>query len=313
MLPIIKVPRLKKGDTIRVVSVSAPDAVMDPERFQRGIVAIEAEGYSVSPGKSTSARAGYLSGDELLMAKDIEDAYLDPEVQAIFCAGGGTNANRLLRHLNIDAIRKNPKIFLGVSNPSVLLNAIYAATGMVTFHGPTVVWNFGDPAGLTSRTREHLWPILTSAETPKPFAANRNWKWWREGKACGRLVGGNLASLEGLLGTKWLPDFSGHIFFWEDIAKPTNRLDMCLTHFRDAGVLDKISGMIIGELIGCEPPAEGQTLEDILQDVLGEFDFPVLYNVDLGHTDDKLTIPIGVQAEINSDSPAFSLIDSAVL
>ena len=119
-------------------------------------------------------------------------------------------------------------------------------------------------------------------------------------------------SLEGLLGTKWAPDWRGHIFFWEDIGKPTNRLDMCLTHFRDAGVFDEIAGMVIGELVSCDPPAGGQELQDILHDLLGEFDFPVLCNVDLGHTTDKLTLPIGVEEELDSETNTFRLTEPAV-
>jgi muramoyltetrapeptide carboxypeptidase len=312
MLPVTKPARLQKGSTIGIVSVSAPEALLEPERFCRGIAAIEAEGFRVRMGPSTSARQGYLSGDEELMAKDLHDLFADRDVSAVVCAGGGTNANRLLRHLNSEVISQSPKILVGVSNPSVLLNAIYATTGLVTFHGPTVVWNFGEPGGLTPRTHDHFWPILQNPGIPDPFPAKPNWNWWRPGKARGRLVGGNLASLEGLLGTKWAPDWEGHIFFWEDIAKPTNRLDMCLTHFRDAGVFSKIAGMVVGELVSCDPPAGGLSLNEILKDLIGEFDFPVLCNVDLGHTSDKLTLPIGVEACLDSEANSFALTEPAV-
>jgi len=312
MRQVTRAPRLPRGGVIGIVSVSAPEAVAEPERFRRGIATIEAEGYRTRTGPSTSRCNGYLSGDERLMAEDLHRLIADPEIAAVICAGGGTNANRLLRHIDSQVIIDNPKIIVGMSNPSVLLNAIYASTGLVTFHGPTVVWNFGEADGLTPRTYAHFWPLITGTGQVKPFPATPNWKWWKRGTARGRLIGGNLASLEGLLGTQWAPDWKGHILFWEDIAKPTNILDRCLTHFRDAGVFDGIAGMIVGELVACDPPAGGQTLEAVLHDVVGDLDFPILCNVDLGHTADKLTLPIGCEAILDSEKNTFSLIEPAV-
>lgn len=312
MRTVTKASKLQKGNSIGIVSVSAPEGAAERERFQRGVAALEAEGYCVRIGSSALARQGYLSGNEQLMARDLLEQFSDTSINAIICAGGGTNANRLLRLLDEEVIGRNPKILLGISNPSVLLNAVYAMTGLVTFHGPTVIWDFGEPGGLTLRTRDHLWPLVERTEKPAAFRAKPNWQWWRPGKGRGRLVGGNLASLEGLLGTKWAPSWRDHIFFWEDVAKTTNRLDMCLTHFRDAGVFDEIAGMVIGELVRCDPPDGGQTVDQVLQEVIGDFDFPVLCNVDIGHTTDKITLPIGIEAELDSESKRFELMESAV-
>ena len=189
---------------------------------------------------------------------------------------------------------------------------VYAQTGLVTFHGPTVVWNFGAPSGLTEYTASHFWPLIEGSRAIQRIEPMQKWRWWREGKAHGTLLGGNLASLEGLLGTPWEPDWQDSILFWEDIGKPTNRLDMALTHFRDAGVFNKIAGMIVGELVSCDPPDGGQTLEEMLREVIGEFSFPVLMHVDIGHTDDKITLPIGIESELNSEGGIFSFLESPV-
>jgi muramoyltetrapeptide carboxypeptidase len=311
-MKIIKPPHLKKGQTIGVVSVSSPDAFVESERFHRGVQSIKNRGFEMKIGSFTEKRHGYLCGTEIEMAEDLNSMFSDHSVSAIFCAGGGTNANRLLRHLDYELIRANPKIFVGVSNPSVLLNAVYAQTGLVTFHGPTVVWNFGAPMGLTEYTQRHFWPTIESPLIPANIEPTSGWKWFRQGLATGRLVGGNLASIQGLLGTPWEPEWKDSIFFWEDVAKPTNRLDMALTHFRDAGVFEKISGMVVGSLVECDPPEGGQTLDEILTDLVGEFDFPVLSGVDFGHTDDKATLALGVEARIDSNSGEFALLESAV-
>lgn len=309
----IKPAFLKKGSTIGIVSVSAPEAADEPERFERGIDVLLRRGYKVTLGSCVSKRHGYLSADERSMARDLNKMFSDEKVAAIICAGGGTNANRLLKHLDYETITSNPKIFVGISNPSVLLNAIYAKTGLVTFHGPVIVWNFGDESGLTEYTDNHFWSLIEEPEMFSQIEPQPSWKWFRHGKAEGKLVGGNLASIQGLLGTQWEPDWNESIFFWEDIAKPTNRLDMALTHFRDVGVFEKISGMVVGSLVSCEPPKGGQTVNEILSDLIGEFNFPVLCDVDLGHTDDKATLPIGIGAELNSESNSFAFTEAAVL
>lgn len=312
-MKIIKPAFLKKGSTIGIVSVSAPDAANEPERFERGVDVLRRRGYEVSIGSCVDKRRGYLSADEQSMAQDVNKMFSDEKVAAIICAGGGTNANRLLKHLDYEAIARNPKIFVGISNPSVLLNAIHAETGLVTFHGPAVVWNFGDESGLTEYTDKHFWSLIEKPELPSPLESQPSWKWFRSGKARGKLLGGNLASVQGLLGTRWEPDWNDSIFFWEDVAKPTNRLDMALTHFRDAGVFEKISGMVVGSLVSCEPPEGGQTVDEILVDLIGEFNFPVLCDVDLGHTDDKATLPVGIAAELDSENNSFVFTEAAVL
>ena len=308
----VKPHRLVRGSTIGVVSVSAPDAAAHPDRFQRGIEAIEARGYKVVVAPSATKRNGYLSGDEQEMARDLNALFADNGVAAIICAGGGTNANRLLRHVDYELIARNPKPFVGVSNPSVLLNAIHSLTGLVTFHGPAVVWNFGEESGLTDYTAKHFWSLLEDGVAPLQIGPTAEWHWHRPGRAIGRLIGGNLTSIQGLLGTPWVPDWRGAIFFWEDIAKPTNRLDMALTHFRDAGVFEQIAGMVVGTLVSCDPPERGQDLKQVLRDLTGEHDFPVLCGVSIGHTDDKATIPIGVEAEIDSQKGTIALLEGAV-
>ena len=310
MNPILP-ERLSPGAIIGVISVSAPEAASEPEWYQRGTEYLEKRGYLVRPSRSVQKRHGYMSAPENQLAHDLAEMFTDTEISAIICAGGGTNANRLLRHLDFDTIVENPKIFMGMSNPTVLLNAINARTGLVTFHGPVVVWNFGHPEGLNRYTEANLWPLL---ETPQEYAfkPQSSWRWLRPGYASGRLQGGNLISLQGLLGTPYEPKWDDTIFFWEDIAKTTDRLDLILTHFRDVGVFDRISGMIVGKLVSCEPPANGQTLYQMLEEVLEGYNFPVLIDIDIGHTDDKLTLPIGINAELNSEDNRFKLTGPTV-
>ncbi|WP_439476944.1 S66 peptidase family protein [Brevundimonas sp.] len=295
------------------MSLSAPEPVAEPDRFKRGLRALEARGYRVVVSPSAEKRHGYLSAPERELAADLMAAFLDPGVDAIICAGGGTNANRLLKHLDYDAIRRNPKILVGLSNPTTVLNAIHARTGLVVFHGPVVVWNLGEPGGLDPFSTDNMWPMLEQKWRERPIPPEPTWRWLRGGSASGPLLGGNLISLQCLLGTSHEPNWDGAILFWEDIAKPVNRLDLMLTHFRDVGVFDRIAGMVVGRLVACDEPKGGLSLEHMLEEVLEGTEFPVLNAVSLGHTPEKVTLPVGAMAELNSGTERFSIVEAVTI
>jgi muramoyltetrapeptide carboxypeptidase len=306
MQPIRPNP-LRPGGTIGVVSVSAPEPAVDAELFNRGIETLQQYGYAVVFGKHTTEQRGYVTASAEALAADLHELFADEHVTAIICAGGGVNANRLLHHLSWDLIRQHPKILIGVSNPTVLLNAITEQTGLITYHGPSVVWDFGAEGGLPELTRMHFISLLGSRDPNYEVPTQDDWQWLRAGELSGRLLGGNLASLQGLLGTPYEPDWDDAVLFWEDVAKPVNRLDMVLTHFRDAGVFERISGMIVGKLVSCEP-SNGVTYDQMLLDLLRDDEFPILTEVPFGHTADKLALPIGAQvhAAPNSDVLRFT-------
>lgn len=292
---------LPSGGTIGVLSVSAPEPATEPAFFHRGVEALKQRGYEVVLGKHTTEQQGYVTAMAEDLAADLHELFRDEQIAAIICAGGGVNANRLLRYLDWDVIRRNPKCLVGVSNPTVLLNAITGQTGLMTFHGPSVVWDFGAEDGAPELTSTHFWNLLGSADATYDVPAQEGWRWLRAGELSGRVLAGNLASLQGLLGTMYEPDWRGAVLCWEDIAKPVNRLDMMLTHFRDAGVFERISGMIVGQLVGCEP-SNDVTYDRMLLDLLSDYAFPILTEVPFGHTADKLTLPIGAELHASPGS-----------
>lgn len=291
---------LRKGSKIGIVSGSAPEAAKEKERFYNGINRLMSMGFNVSIAEHTCNSKGYVSGTELEMAGDINNMFADPTVDCIMCSGGGVNANRMLRHLNYDLIAKNPKIFVGVSNPTTILNAITAQTGMVTFHGPAIVWDYGDDE-FPEFTKDNFINLLTHTSECFVFPNSEN-KWYtvKGGTANGQLVGGNLLSIQCLLGTPYEPDWEGKIFMWEDICKPIDRIDLMLTHFRDAGVFEKITGMIIGELVACE--GAERDLDKLLIDLTSEYGFPIMSKIPFGHTSYKLTLPIGASVYMDADN-----------
>lgn len=291
----IKSEKLLTGDCIGIVSVAAPEADEQKERFERGINYIKEKGYNVILSKHLFENNGYITSTPKNMAEDLMDLFKNEKVKCILCAGGGLNANILLQYIDFDVIKNNPKPFVGVSNPTVLLNAIYAMTGVITFHGPAIVWDFGEEEGLCKFTDAHLWEELCNGDKEHTITDDSHeWRILKEGTAEGDLVGGNLISIQTLLGTRYEHNWENKILIWEDICKSIEKLDLMITHFKDAGVFNKIKGMIIGKLVECEPSDE-RIFEMVLERT-SEYDFPIIANVPFGHTQDKLTLPIGATA-----------------
>lgn len=291
-MSLIRPVPLDPRAAVGVVSVAAPEPVCNAEFFDRGIRAIKSAGHDVVLGDHALRQRGYTSGTAQDLAHDIHTLFKDPAVGAVICAGGGINANRLTRFLDFDLIASHPKPFVGVSNPTVLLNAVTARTGLITFHGPSVVWDFGTESGIPASVESAFWEALACTNDTYSVTEASTWTWLRAGELSGTVLGGNLTSIQSLLGTPNEPNWDGAILFWEDIAKPINRLDMMLTHFRDAGVLERISGMVVGELVACDS-SDGIDCSAMLFDLLADYDFPILTEVPFGHTSEKLTLPIG--------------------
>lgn len=291
---------LYNGAKIGIVSGSAPEAAKEKERFENGINKLKSMGYDVVVAKHTCNTKNYMSGTEVEMAEDINEMFRNPDIDCIMCSGGGVNSNRILKHLDYELIAENPKMFIGVSNPTVVLNAITARTGMVTFHGPAIIWDYGDD-NFPDFTKDSFLNILTESCECVTFNNHENrWKANKGGVETGKLVGGNLVSIQCLLGTPYEPDWNDKILIWEDICKPIERIDLMLTHFRDAGVFDKIAGMLIGELVACE--GADSALDELLSELMGEYSFPIISNIPFGHTSNKLTLPLGASVYMDSDN-----------
>ncbi|MGP3950923.1 S66 peptidase family protein [Streptomyces sp. 7N604] len=287
---------LAKGDRIGIITVSAPEPAQNRGLFDRGLDSLRNRGFEPVIAEHALGEHGYRAGSEAELLDDFHAFIADPEIAAVVCAGGGKNANRLLRGLDYSQIAAHPKPIVGVSDPSLLLNAITARTGMPTFHGPAVLWDFGS-ADSPAATGDHFAAVLAGEAHAARIDAPLQWA--RAGTAQGHLVAGCLSSLRCLLGTVWEPHWDGAVLAWEDAFKPIELLDQTLTHFRDSGVLDQISGMVVGELLGCEPSA-GLGVQEMVMDLCAEYDFPIAFGLPFGHTPQKYTLPVGADVLLDS-------------
>ncbi len=314
MVNVIKPARLNVGDLIGIVTPSEPIIEDKLERYKRGVDSLKSKGFRILEGAHVlSNKDGYVSASDEQRADDINKMFENPDVKAILCTTGGYNSNGILPYLDYEAIKRNPKIFVGLSDPTAIINAIHKKTGIVTFHGPSVMSDFGK--GIHPYTEEYFYRTVSESRaigSIKPFS---KWEVIKSGKAKGKLIGGNLSTLQLLIGTEYEPNWEGAILFWEDIGVEPHNLENKLIQFRQAGILDKVKGMIVGKCVDCDMKSYKKliTVPEIVEKVCQGYTFPILYNIDLGHTREKITIPLGLEALIDTSSLELSITESAVI
>ena len=281
----------------------APASPATEEKREAAQKALEELGFWVKVGRSCFLKRGYLAGSDALRAQDVNSMFADPEVKGIFCLRGGYGGGRILDRLDYELIRKNPKVFVGYSDITVLHIALNQKSNLVTFHGPMAA---SDMAGeFHPFSREHL---LRAVLCPQPINTvlnpeNQEIKSLVGGKAHGQITGGNLALIVSTLGTPYEIETKGKILFIEDVDEKPYRIDRMLTQLLLAGKLQQACGFIIGDWRNCEAdnPEESLTLQEVFQDILAPLGKPTLYNVKAGHSRPQLTLPLGVEGLIDGD------------
>ena len=326
-MKIIKPKKLQKGDTVIIVSPSGaiPDELK--KQFSDGIKFLESLGLKVKIGKNVFKRYYYSAGTVEERLNDIHGAFADESVKAVIMSIGGKSANQLLDKLDYDLIRKNPKIFCGISDGTTLLNPIFSKTGLITYHGPDLIFGFGLPMPPT--IKENLIKTLFEGKVgqlhPNPDwkgldKLNKNekyhgWRCVRKGKASGKLIGGNTTCLTNFDNTEFRPDYKNSILFLEAFSPNAKELDRVFTHFRQTKVFDEINGLILGHFYGAcmQDKKQDRKVSDVILEVTKDYSFPILEIGELGHNVENYILPIGCQATIDAEKKYFSVDEETVL
>jgi muramoyltetrapeptide carboxypeptidase len=291
--------RLKPGDTIGIVAPASP---FDAGIFQRGIRTLESMGFRAYVPEGLYQKDGYLAGCDEHRAELVNRFFADRDIQAIVCAKGGFGSMRLLPLLDFESIAKNPKIFVGHSDISALLSALYTRCGLVTFHGPVVTTLADAP----EETRQALIRALSTDQRLDIKAGNGITL--RSGSAQGPVCGGNLTTLCHLVGTPFEPRFAGRILLLEDRGEAPYRIDRMLFQMKLAGCFEGIAGIVLGDFKDCGP------MHEIFRIVTGLFKddrIPILAGFDTGHGRQNLTIPLGIEAVLDADCQMLSFQQAA--
>ena len=294
--------KFSQNSTIGLVS---PAWIPIQNRLDAGIRYLESRGLHVKRGNNLEKIYGYFSGTDKERLADLHQMYSDPAVEMIICARGGWGGLRLVDHLDYDLIKKNPKPLVGYSDITTLQLAIWAKTGIPSYSGPMVGVEMGK--GIHSFTEKHFWDQIFNnrADYEFDFTATTS-RIMVQGQATGTLLGGCLSLVSHLLGTPLSPDYHGAILFLEDVGEQPYKIDRYLAHLKQAGIFDKINGLILGEFIDCEDNDERScSISEILNSYFSGAAFPVIQNFPYGHGEIKFSIPIGVKAILDTSRKQF--------
>ena len=330
----IKPPRLKSGDTVGIASPAASFFSFTNNWLSRAQAAIEDLGLKVQLANNARHQREHLNPAPQLRVNDLHDLFSDPDIKAIFCLSGGAGTNALLPLLDWDLIARSPKILMGYSANTALLLGIYARLNLVTFHGPTLLNGLSEFPKPLSYTLESIKDVLFTPTAPGPLEApetwtddapsensprkmknNAGWHWLKEGKAQGSLIGGNLHTLPILFGTPFWPSFHGKILYLEEVNMGNTVLmyaEEVLAQCQQIGLFEEISGLIVGKMNNLSQDQE-ELLQGLISHYTSAFDFPILTQVDIGHTSPQMILPNGIQATLDCEQNLFSIDKAAVI
>jgi muramoyltetrapeptide carboxypeptidase len=303
---MLKGKKLKKGHTIGIV---APANSVSKDEVLRAKVKLEDLGYRVNLGEHIFDTWHSFAGIDIDRVSDINNFFRDPEIDAIMCLRGGYGSIRIVKNLDIEMIKKNPKIFIGYSDITTLHSALNQKAGLVTFHGPMATSNFFDIDKFTIDS------FIESMENiyPRKIINPVRLRSLTKGKASGIVIGGNLTTLMGDMGTPNELNFEGKILFIEEIREPTYKIDRILTQLLNSGKLSRLNGIILGDFNNCITASEyDMPLMDLLDDRLKGLAIPIIYNFKSGHCKPMVTLPLGIKIEIDCDRLTIRSLEGAV-
>jgi muramoyltetrapeptide carboxypeptidase len=314
---------LPPGGTIGVPTPSSP--YHNRSEVLRGVEWWEANGYRVKLGEGVYARDAWVAGTPEQRARDLEGMFADPEVDVVHCCRGGYGAAQLIPHLDLDRIAEHPKPLVGFSDITALHVALRQGAGLATFYGPGLHGvGEGDTEGSAAErdfSRNRLLAVLTgktTGEVPRdpddPYVRTIC-----SGRATAPLVGGCLWLLMQTMGTPWEVELDGCILFFEDVDLPAWYLDGFLVQLTQAGKLERVAGVVVGEMARCDWPHQGsndfpqvKSVEDVLEERLSPLGVPVLYKLPLGHGNHLATLPLGVAATLDAGARRLTIDEPAL-
>jgi len=279
---------IQKGDTIGLV---APAGIWDEELFRQGIRILSDFGFKVKFPRNFARREKYLAGSDAYRTEIFHDMWRDPEVAAILAVRGGYGCLRILSDIDYDLIKAHPKPFIGFSDITALLNAIFAKTGLVTFHGPMLT-----TLGKSNRQSiSSFFHTLTHGSCPP--LKSKSLEILKPGNCRGTLIGGNLTTLNHLVSTPYEVSWQNKIIFLEDIGEAPYRIDRLLTHLVMADRFQGITGLLLGSFTDC---GDVELIWERVMELFQDENFPIWVNCPFGHDQENMMLPFGGEATITN-------------
>lgn len=295
---------LKKGDIIGVIAPSRPLWNIKKE-VDLGLKRLEKDGFKIKKGNNLEKHFFYSAGTSKERVDDLHSMFLDKSVKAIFCATGGASSIELIRKINFDIIKKNPKPFIGYSDITTLLLAIDKKKNNIAIHGP----NIFELSYLDDDPYRQLIDFLTNSKSKITLPEQMDV--FKHGKSSGKIIGGNIILMNALLASNFFPILNDKILFWEDIGESPAMIALRLRELEISGKIKKIKGMVVGFLSGCidkKYPDDNRKIKDIVLEVFSEYNFPIIQVNYFGHDIKNFySFPFGRMCEIDTEKKKFKI------
>ncbi|RMO99788.1 Muramoyltetrapeptide carboxypeptidase [Pseudomonas savastanoi] len=301
VMPAISKPTLypkvlRAGDAVALVSPAGP---VDPGKIDAAVEVLKGWGLRPRVYPHALGKYSFYSGTDEERLADLNAALADPEIRAVICNRGGYGVQRIVQHVDMDAVRRDPKLVTGFSDITALHGALWNHARLATIHGP--VASQLERGGLFVSGMHHVLmstePVLLKADHASPTAKVRT-----GGSAQGLLLGGNLCILDTSVGTPFMPDMTGAILLIEEVNEPAYRVDRMLTHLGNCGILARLAGVAVGEFTPAANTGGTISPADVLLERLGSLGIPVLGGLPVGHGDLNQAVPLGTQAILDADA-----------
>lgn len=320
---------------VGVFSASSPISATVPVRYQRGKAFLQSKGIEVVDGSLYGQQDGYRSGSIRQRAEEFNQLLYRQDVPILMAAIGGNNTNAILPYIDYAYLKAHPKIIIGYSDTTALLLGIYAKTGLITFYGPALAASFGEFPPFVEETFRYFQQVVLDGSVPYACPMPKQWTeemipWAQQDRAktgrdnqwlciqpgvCqGRLIGGNLNTMEGIFGTPYMPEIlEGDILMIEDSLKDACTIERSFSLLKLAGVFDRIGGIVLGKHELFDNNSTGRRPHEILLEVLDGNPVPILAEFDCCHTHPMLTLPIGCQARLDAGARELTILESPLL
>ncbi|QJR14636.1 S66 peptidase family protein [Usitatibacter palustris] len=313
----MKPRRLKEGDLVGLI---APSGYLEDAQIERGVRNLESLGLRVKLGTNLRAMHGGYAGTVAHRVDDLHAMFRDREVAGIWAARGGAGASAMLPLIDYGLVRRSPKVLVGYSDITALHIAFLRRAGLVTFHGPVSSSTFSDYSAANLRA------VLMEPEATRSFSGadenferalsqpNFEMRTYREGVATGRLVGGNLSMVCAHLATPYGLQPGANLLFLEEVSEAPYRIDRMLTQLRQAEILTRATGVMLGVFSKCEAN-DGEpslTLREVLEEQMSSLKVPAAYGYSFGHIAQQMTLPVGIRARFDTRAQTLTLLEAAV-
>ncbi|MEG5266424.1 LD-carboxypeptidase [Pseudomonas sp. JDS28PS106] len=294
-LPTLYPKVLRAGDPVALVSPAGP---VDAGKVEAAVRILQSWGLEprVYP-HALGRHSFYAASDEDRLA-DLNDALADPQIRAVLCNRGGYGLQRIVQGVDIDAVRRDPKLITGFSDVTALHGALWRHAGLATVHGP-VATQLGQGTLFAEGMRQALMTTEPSVLTANADVATVEVR--TRGRVEGVLLGGNLSILSSSVGTPFMPDLDGAILLLEEVGEAAYRVDRMITHLLNCGILQRVAGIAVGDFSVPAGSAGAITPAHVLDERLAGLGIPVLGGLPVGHGTLNQAVAFGTRATLDAD------------